>query len=80
MICHHTAFIDLAKVDGHVPIKFPNEQSCVTYKHDSSLVKYIKVLGRVENIRQDESGKRRNFELTVEFLNPFCSVAKKVAA
>jgi hypothetical protein len=74
---HRKSYLDLEDANYHVPTQLPNNRSRVTYLLDSITCKDPDMLAAIAAIKQDETGKRSDFEDATAFLIPNCPVAKK---
>ena len=75
---HRKHYTELTEAAKHVTHEVPNEHSRVRYFTDSITCKDPEILAGLAAIKQDEQGKRANFEEAATFLLPFDPVAKKI--
>ena len=71
------AYIQLTEAADQIPAELPGPRQQVTYLLDSMKTVDPKVLAGMAAIEQDELGKQRDFESSVFFLSPSCTVAAK---
>ena len=76
---HRQAFITLTECAEHIPVDVPNERARVTYLMESINSVDPTVLAALAAVRQDETGKRLNFEATFAYLVVICPVEAKLA-
>jgi hypothetical protein len=65
---HHQAYITLTECAEHIPVDFPNKQSCVTYLMELITSVNPTVVAALAAICEDEQDKRINFMNTYEYL------------